>query len=365
MMVADSKDPVCGQCGSTITGDAGFCGSCGTPLTAEPIGRKPESPGWYPMADGSARFWDGTMWTTRSEVLNLNQGPPTTASQEHAPPPEGAELVAAAQEPSISQAIQAGHRSSRRQLWWAVGVVLAVLVVGLAAFGLGSASRPGAAETVAQSAAPVVPPPTPAPSPSVTAVTTPTAEQATALLDGMYAALSARDPAGRDTFIVADVKPKVTTDVLDDVGATAVTVSEVTLTQDSPAGPGSATFAATITLTQPDGDSQVERHWFTLITTPDGIRLADTDRTEVVTAMPPEPTPSATTLCVIQDGPGEAVSCSDPICQGDLMPGHPMCAPLPPGTKLCTSDVTYGLVPCPASYQGVPADRPRIPSAAV
>ena len=171
-MASGNQDPVCGQCGSVITGDAGFCGSCGTPLTAEPIGTKPESPGWYPMADGSARFWDGTMWTTRSEVLNLNQEPPQKSPQQ----PEGAELVAAAQAPSASPAIQAGHRSSHRRLWWAVGVVLAVLVVGLAAFALGSASRPDGAEPVAQSADPVVPPSTPAPFPSVTAVPTPTAE---------------------------------------------------------------------------------------------------------------------------------------------------------------------------------------------
>ena len=359
VMASGNQDPACGQCGSMITGDAGFCGSCGTPLTAEPIGTKPESPGWYPMADGSARFWDGTMWTTRSEVLNLSQEPP----QESPPQPESAELVAAAQAPYASAPIRAGHRSSRRRLWWIVGIVLAVLVVGLVAFGLGSASRLNVAEPATQSADPVVSSSTPATSPSVTTVATPTAEQATALLDGMYAALSARDPAGRDTFIVADVKPKVTTDVLDDVKATSVTVSEVTLTQDSPAGPGSATFAASVTLTQPDGDSQVERHLFTLITTPEGIRLADTERIEVVTSMPPEPTPSPTSsaLCSISDGPGDVVSCSDPICESELAPGYPLCTPLPPGTKICTGEFN-NRVPCPASYQGVPADRPRIPA---
>ena len=118
---------------------------------------------------------------------------------------------------------------------------------------------------------PVLPPSAPAPSISVTALPTPTVEQAMARFDGMRAALLAWDVAGRDTCTTAHLKPKVTTYVLDDVEADTVTEMEVTLTQDSPVGPGSATFAATVNLTRPEGESKMERHCLTLITTPKGF----------------------------------------------------------------------------------------------
>ena len=367
VMASDAQDPVCGQCGSTITGDAGFCGSCGAALTAEPMGTKPESPGWYPMADGSARFWNGTMWTTRSNVLNLHQDSPSTEPQDDPPQLAAAIEPVAGQPSSASPALPAGAGSSRRRLWWAVGAVLAILVVGLAAFGLGSATRPDAAEPVAQSAAPIAPPPTATPSPSVTAVPTPTVEQATALLDGMYAALTARDPATRDTFIVADVKPKLTTDVVDSVNATNAQVSEVVIAREAPNGPGTAEAQATVTFTQADGDTQIERNWYLLTSTAQGIVITDTGQVEMIQRMPADPTPQPATgdpicseqcttsgcvqyqymncggsgtnsgsnqatsgTCHFAEGAGAIVPCSDPRCEpGAIFPGSgSMCVPV-------------------------------------
>lgn len=119
----------------------------------------------------------------------------------------------------------------------------------------------------------------------------PSQAQATAALVGMYGALAERYPAARDQFILAAVRSKVTTDVVDNVGAATVTVSEVTSVSDATLAPGSAKYTATVTLVQDDGGAQVERHWFVLTTTPQGVRLVNTGQLEIVEYMPEDPQP--------------------------------------------------------------------------
>ena len=90
----------------------------------------------------------------------------------------------------------------------------------------------------------------------------------------MYAALAERNPTARDTFIVPAVKPKVTTDVVDDVAAASASVADVTAVPDATLAPGNAKFLATVTLTQDDGDRQVETHWYVMKTSPQVGRVS-------------------------------------------------------------------------------------------
>lgn len=211
-----------------------------------------------------------------------------------------------------------------------LGSVVAGVFVVLVAAGCStdstsqSASTSPSAAALSSSALPAPPAPSPTQPPR------PTAAEAKAVLTGMYAALAERDPAARDTFIVPAVKPKLTTDVVDDVGAVSASVSDVTGDPDAPVAPGTARFLATVTLTQDDGDAQVERHSFVLQTTSSGVKVVGTDLVDVVEWMPADPTPTpepeddsaGSGQCRFNEGYGADVPCDSPSCEpGFIFPG--------------------------------------------
>lgn len=175
------------------------------------------------------------------------------------------------------------------------------------------------------------------PSPATSSpVPDPTVTQATAAITGMYTALAQRDTKARDSYIVPSVKPKVTTDVVDSIGASSATVSDVQATPAPELGPGTARFTAVVKFTQDDGDAQVERDWYILENTPTGLKIVDTGQEEVLSAMPADPTPTQTPteesdsgngqiqsgMCHFNEGAGGLVPCDSAHCEpGYIFPG--------------------------------------------
>ncbi|MDQ1247069.1 MAG: hypothetical protein QG597_1439 [Actinomycetota bacterium] len=178
----------------------------------------------------------------------------------------------------------------------------------------------------------------------------PSQEQVAMALDGLYAAVASGDTSQLYQVMLPDAVDNFPLSTAQEVGAVSVTVSDVVITQDGVDGPGTTQAEATVTYTQPDGDTQVERHVFRLAAYDSGVIVTQTSLKYLSKAMSPPQSDLADLpkagkspegLCQLDSGVGDVVACAAPECQADT------CEPIPAGVAICYREKTDLRYPCP------------------